>query len=143
MAGVNFVLHAAGWLEAGLTRGYEKLLLDADRLGVMAKLLQGLALDDNAFAMDAFREVGPGKHFLGCAHTLANYRSAYFEPALADSDSFEQWHDAGSKSAEARAAARVKVLLRDYEPPPLDPGVDEGLRDFVERRKAAVDDAWH
>ena len=143
MAGTNFVLHAAGWLEGGLTMGYEKLMLDLDRLGVMARLLEGLALDDNAFAMEAFREVGIGKHFLGCAHTMANYESAFFEPDLADSSSFEQWRDAGGKDAERRAHERWTRLLRDYEAPALDPAVDEALRDFVARRKAEMADAWH
>ena len=143
MAGTNYVLHAAGWLEGGLTMGYEKLVLDLDRLGVMAKLLRGLALDDNAFAMEAFREVGIGKHFLGSAHTLANYETAYFEPDLADANSFEQWRDAGEKDAERRAYERWTGLLRDYEAPPIDPALDEALRDFVDSRKAAVADAWH
>ncbi len=143
LAGVNFVLHAAGWLEGGLVMGYEKFLLDVDRLGIMHVLMKGLALDDNAFAMEAFREVGPGKHFLGSAHTLANYESAYFEPMLADANSFEQWQEAGSKTAEQRAHERWRQMLKDYEPPPIDPGVDEALRELVERKKTAVADAWY
>ena len=88
MAGSNWILHAAGWLEGGLTMGYEKFVLDAERCGIMHRLLQGLELDDNAFAMDAIREAGPGQHFLGTAHTLANYETAYYEAALADANSF-------------------------------------------------------
>jgi trimethylamine--corrinoid protein Co-methyltransferase len=143
LSGVNFVLHAAGWLEGGLTMGYEKLVLDADRLGMMHVLMKGLALDDNAFALDAFREVGPGKHFLGCAHTMANYETAYYEPALADSNSFEQWRDEGEKDALKRAGERVRTLLESYEPPPIDPGVDEALKDYIRRQKASRPDAWH
>lgn len=143
VSGVNFVLHSVGWLEGGLTMGYEKFMLDADRLGAMHRLMRGLDLDDNAFAMDAYREVGPGKHFLGAAHTLANYEDAYYEPALMDADSFEQWRDAGGKSAEERANARWKQMLSDYEAPAIDPGVDESLRDYIERKKGAVADAWH
>jgi len=143
LSGANFVLHAAGWLEGGLTMGYEKFVLDADRLGMMHVLMKGLSLDDNAFALDAFREVGPGKHFLGCAHTLANYETAYYESALADSNSFEQWRDGGEKDALERANERVKAMLAEYVPPPIDTAVDEALRDFICRRKASRADAWY
>jgi trimethylamine--corrinoid protein Co-methyltransferase len=143
MAGTNFVLHSAGWLEGGLTMGYEKFVLDCDRLGMMHRLMAGLDLDENGFAMDAFLECGPGKHFLGSAHTLANYQTAYFEPALSDVNSFEQWQEEGSKSAERRALDRWKKLLRDYQAPPIDESVDEALRDFVARRKAEAPDRWH
>ncbi len=143
LSGANFVLHAAGWLEGGLTMGYEKFVLDADRLGMMHVLMKGLALDDNAFALDAFREVGPGKHFLGCAHTLRNYETAYYEPELADNNSFEQWRDAGEKDALTRAGERVKTLLGSYEPPAIDPGVDEALKNYLRQQKASRPDTWH
>ena len=143
MAGTNFVLHAAGWLEGGLTMGYEKFMLDCDRLGMMHRLLEGLPLDDNAFAMDAFREVGPGKHFFGAAHTLANYRTAYFEPDLADCKSFEQWQEDGAKDALARAGEAWRSRLAGYQAPPLDPAVDEALRAFVAKQHEALPDMWH
>ena len=143
MAGTNFVLHAAGWLEGGLTMGYEKLVLDADRLGMMHVLLQGFALDEDSFALDAFREVGPGKHFLGCAHTMAHYETAFYESSLADNNSFEQWRDAGEKDAVVRANQRFKAMLADYQTPPIDEAVDEALRDYVTRKKASVPDAWY
>ena len=143
IAGSNFVLHSAGWLEGGLTMGYEKFILDCDRLGMMHRLLDGLALDDNALAADAFVEAGPGHHFLGTAHTLKNYESAYYEARTSDSNSFEQWRDQGEKTAEARAFEQCRTLLRAYEPPPIDEGVDEALKDFVARRKEAVPDAWY
>ena len=143
IAGTNFMLHSAGWLEGGLTMGYEKFLLDVDRLGALHVLMKGLALDDNAFAMEAFHEVGPGSHFLGSAHTLANYETAYYEPALADSNSFEQWRDAGEKGAETRAAERCAKLLDAYEAPPLDAGIDESLQAFIAQRQESMPDAWH
>jgi trimethylamine--corrinoid protein Co-methyltransferase len=143
LGGANFILHAAGWLEGGLVMGYEKFALDCDHLGMMHRLLGGLALDDNAMAMDAFREVGPGKHFLGCAHTMANYTTAFYDPELADNDSFEQWRDAGSRDAETRAGTRWQVMLAAHEDPPLDAAVEEALGEFVARRKAAVADAWY
>ncbi|WP_119461964.1 trimethylamine methyltransferase family protein [Rhodospirillaceae bacterium SYSU D60014] len=143
LCGANFILHAAGWLEGGLTMGYEKFVIDADHLGMMHVFTQGLTLDDNAFALDAFREVGPGKHFLGCAHTMANYQTAFYDPEVADNDSFEQWRDAGEKDTQARAHARWKKMLSEYVPPPIDPAVDEALQDFIARKKEAIADAWH
>jgi trimethylamine--corrinoid protein Co-methyltransferase len=143
MAGTNFVLHAAGWLEGGLTMGYEKLILDADRLGMMAKLLEGLSLDDNAFALDTYRQTGFGQHFLGAAHTLANAKTAFYESAIADANSFEQWEIDGCKTAEQRACEIWKRQLREYEPPPIDPGIDEALKALIEKRKSSVPDRWH
>jgi trimethylamine--corrinoid protein Co-methyltransferase len=143
MAGTNFVLHAAGWLEGGLTMGYEKFVLDCDRLGMMHKLLDGLALDDNAFAMDAFHEAGPGKHFLGTAHTLANYQTAYFEPDLSDCNSFEQWLEEGSKDALARASDLWRARLSGYQAPAIDPAVDEALEAYVAKKKESLADMWH
>ncbi len=143
MAGTNFVLHSAGWLEGGLTMGYEKFVLDCDRLGMMHRLMDGLALDDNAFAMDAFHEAGPGKHFLGTAHTLANYQTAYYEPDLADCNSFEQWLEEGEKDALTRAHDLWKAWLEGYEAPAFDPAVDEALQAFIAEKKDSMPDAWH
>ena len=106
------MLQAAGWLEGALTISYEKLMLDADHLGALHTMVRGLALDDNAFAMDAFAEVGPGNHFFGSAHTLANYETAFHESELADVQSFENWLDAGELDSVVRANRRWKQLLR-------------------------------
>jgi trimethylamine---corrinoid protein Co-methyltransferase len=95
LAGVNFVLHVSGWLEGGLSMGYEKFVMDADQAGMMHTLLAGVDLSDNGQAMDAIREVGPGKHFLGCAHTQANFETAFYRSPLADNNSFEQWEAEG------------------------------------------------
>ena len=143
MAGANFVLHAAGWLEGGLVMDYEKLVLDNDRLGMTHHLLRGMALDDNAFAMGGFHEVGPGSHFLGSAHTLANYETAYYEATFGDSASWEQWSEEGELDARQRANADWKARLANHESPPLPADVDEALTEFVERRKASMDDAWY
>jgi trimethylamine--corrinoid protein Co-methyltransferase len=143
LGGANFVLHAAGWLEGGLAFGYEKLLLDADRLGAYQVMLRGMATDDNALARDAYREVEPGGHFLGCAHTLANYETAYYDAVLSDSESVEQWEERGSKDAATRAFERWNAILDAYEPPPIDPGVDEALCAYVAARKMEMPDAWY
>ena len=143
LGGANFVLHAAGWLEGGLTVGYEKFVLDCDRLGMLHTFLAGLPLDDNALAMEAFREIGPGRHYLGAGHTLKNYETAFYDSDLASNESFEQWQEAGEKDANRRAAERCRALLASYEPPPIDAGVEEALSDFVARRKAEMADAWY
>ena len=142
MAGTNFVLHAAGWLEGGLAIGYEKFVLDADQLGMMATFAAGLDLSDNGQALDAIREHTPGQHFLGTAHTLANFESAFYRSETADNSSFEQWVEDGSLDAAQRANRLWKGRLAAYEPPPIDDGVDEALRDFVARRKAELPDTF-
>ena len=103
LCGANFILHGAGWMEGALVMDYEKFMLDAEHLGMMHVFMGGLALDDNAFALDAFRENGPGQHFFDCAHTMANYETAFFEPSLSDNTPFEQWEEQGSRDARTRA----------------------------------------
>jgi len=143
LGGANFVLHAAGWLEGGLCTGYEKLVLDADRLGAYQVMLSGLTIDDNAIARDAYREVEPAGHFLGCAHTMANYETAYYEAVLSDSNNVEQWEEAGSIDAAQRAYDRWNQILRDYEAPPLDAAKDEALLEYIAKRKNEIPDAWY
>ncbi|MCY4068306.1 MAG: trimethylamine methyltransferase family protein [Acidimicrobiaceae bacterium] len=139
-AGVNFVLHAAGWQEGGLALGYEKLILDADQLGAMEVLARGVDMSDNGQAMEAFFSNPHGEHFLGNRHTLANFETAFWRSDISDCSSYEQWMEEGSLSAAQRANARWKKLLADYEPPPLDDATDEELRDYVSRRKAEMPD---
>ena len=124
MAGTNFVLHAAGWLEGGLAVGYEKFVLDADQLGMMATFAAGLDLSDNGQALDAISEHTPGEHFLGTAHTLANFETAFYRSETADNSSFEQWVEDGSLDAAQRANRLWKERLAAYEPPPIDDAVD-------------------
>ena len=142
-AGTNFVLHAAGWLEGGLASSYEKLIMDMDQLGMMHVLAQGVDLSENGQAMDALREVGPGGHFLGCAHTQANFETAFYRSQVADNNSVEQWEAEGRKDAATRANAIWKKMLAEYEAPPLDPGIDEGLKEFIRKRKDSMPDATH
>ncbi|HMB75881.1 MAG TPA: trimethylamine methyltransferase family protein [Kiloniellaceae bacterium] len=143
LAGANFVLHAAGWLEGGLCTGFEKLVMDADRLGAYQVMLQGVPLNEDALARDAYDEVAPAGHFLGCAHTLRNYQTAFYEAALSDSENVESWEERGAMDMERRAYHRWNGLLRDYEAPPLDPAIDEALKDFVARRKSELPDSWY
>jgi trimethylamine--corrinoid protein Co-methyltransferase len=140
LAGVNFMLHAAGWLEGGLVMGYEKFIMDADQASMIAVLLGGVDLSENGQAMDALREVGPGSHFLGSAHTQANFETAFYRSAVSDNNSFEQWEQDGSQDATVRANAIWKKMLAEYEAPPLDPAIDEALIDFITRRKSEFPD---
>ncbi|MBV8663119.1 MAG: trimethylamine methyltransferase family protein [Hyphomicrobiales bacterium] len=143
LAGTNFVLHAAGWLEGGLSASYEKFVMDFDQLGAMHVLAKGIDLSDNGQAMEAFHQVEPGGHFLGCPHTQANFESAFYRSNIADNNSVEQWQEEGSKDAATRANALWKKMLADYEAPPLDPAKDEALRAFIDQRKASMPDATY
>ena len=140
LAGANFINHATGWLEGGLCTGFEKTILDADLCGKLIDFCQGLDLSENAQALDAIAEVGPGSHFLSSAHTLNNYESAFYNSTTADANSFEQWQSEGSLSATKRANRIWKELLERYEQPPIDPAKLEALEEYVAKRKASMPD---
>ena len=140
--GVNFVLHAAGWLEGGLASSYEKFVMDVDQLGMMQTLSQGVDLSENGQAMDAIREVGPGSHFLGCSHTQANFETAFYRSTVADNNSYEQWEAEGGFDTARRANAVWKKWLAEYQAPELDPAAAEAIDDFVARKKASMEDKW-
>ncbi|MEM9146004.1 MAG: trimethylamine methyltransferase family protein [Pseudomonadota bacterium] len=142
LGGVNFMLHSAGWLEGGLVASLEKLVLDADQLGVLHSLAAGVEMDANGQGLDAIREVGPGGHYLGCAHTQANFKTAFWRTEVLDYKPFETWAEEGGSDSVALASARVKRLLGEYQQPTLDPGIAEGLQAFVDRRKAEEPDAF-
>lgn len=143
MAGANFIFQAAGWLESGLTIGYEKFVMDAEQCGALARVVAGLEIDDEQLAADAYREAGVGTNFLGVAHTMRHYKSANFRAELADATPFEQWSEAGSKDMQQRAYGRWNRMLEEYETPPIDPAIDEALLEFISRKKASMEDAWY
>lgn len=140
-AGVNFVLHAAGWIEGGLAISPEKLIMDADQLGAMAVYARGVDMSENGQAMDAFRTNEHGQHFLGTAHTLANFETAFYRSTVADNNSFEQWSEDGSHTAAERANVIWKRMLRDYEGPALDSAFDDEMIEYIAKRKAEMPDA--
>jgi len=142
LSGVNFMLHSCGWLEGGLVSSYEKFVMDADQLGVLHHLARGFEIDANGQALDAIREVGPGGHYLGCAHTQANFKNAFWRTDLLDYKPFETWEEDGARDTAALATARVARLLADYQKPAIDPAVDEALADYVARRKSAMPDSF-
>ena len=141
LAGVNFMLHTSGWLEGGLSMGYEKFIMDIDQAGMIHDFLNGVDLSENGQAMAAIREVGPGQHFLGCDHTRANFETAFFRSSVADNNSFEQWEADGSLDTAQRANLIWKKMLNDYDMPPIDPAVDETLLAFIRQRKESFPDA--
>lgn len=142
LSGVNFMLHACGWLEGGLVSSFEKYVMDADQLGVLHGLAKGVDLSANGQAMDALREVGPGGHFLGCEHTQANYQTAFWRTQVFDYKPFETWDEEGARDTVQLAKARVAKMLSEYQAPPMDPAIAEALAEYVAKKKAAVPDAF-
>ena len=142
LSGVNFMLHAAGWLEGGLVASFEKFVMDADQLGILHHLARGIDMSENGQAMDAIREVGPGGHYLGCAHTQANFKDAFWRTGLLDYKPFETWVDEGERDTVALASAKVSRMLSEYQAPALDPGIAQALQAYVDQRKASEPDAF-
>jgi len=142
LSGVNFMLHACGWLEGGLVSSYEKFVMDADQLGALHGLARGVDVSENGQAMGAIAEVGPGGHYLGCEHTQANFKAAFWRSELFDYKPFETWDEEGARDTAALASVRVKKLLGDYVQPGLDPAIAEALSDYVARKKAGMPDAF-
>ena len=140
-AGVNFLLHTAGWLEGGLTMGYEKFVIDADQAAMMATWVEGVDLSENGLALQSLLTNGPGNHYLGTEHTLANFESAFWSSTQSDNNSFEQWEEEGAKDSITRAAETCTRMLREYEAPPLDEAVDARLTEWIAQRKSSFPDS--
>jgi trimethylamine--corrinoid protein Co-methyltransferase len=136
---VNVMLHAGGWLEGGLTCSFEKLVLDAEILQATTAFLEPFHLDEGELALDAMKEVGPGGHFFGAAHTLERYEDAFYKPILSDWRNFESWSADGAKSATQRAHEIWKQLLKDYQKPPIDPAIEEELQAYMAKRKEEIE----
>jgi len=142
LSGVNFMLHACGWLEGGLVSSFEKFVMDADQLGTLHHFAAGVAMDENAQALGAIAEVGPGGHYLGCAHTQANFKTAFWRTDLLDYKPFETWDEEGARDTQALASARVEKLIQDYRQPALDPQIESELRAYVAEKKASMADSF-
>ncbi len=142
MGGVNFMLHSCGWLEGGLVSSFEKFVMDADQLGILHHLSKGIEIDKNAQALDAIREVGPGGHYLGCAHTQDNFKSAFWRTDLMDYKPFETWQEEGERDTVLLASERVDNLIEMYQKPALDPAVTDALNDYVTTKKSSMPDSF-
>ena len=142
LGGVNFMLHACGWLEGGLVSSFEKFVMDADQLGALHALSKGVDVTENGLAIDALREVGPSGHFLGCKHTQMNFENAFWRSDVFDYKPFETWSDEGGKDTSEFASKRVELLLKNYSKPDLDIAKEEELREFINLKKGSMPDAF-
>ena len=142
LGGVNFMLHSCGWLEGGLVSSFEKFVMDADQLGVLHKLAQGVTVDENAQAMGAIAEVGPGGHYLGCEHTQENFKTAFWRSEVLDYKPFETWEEEGARDTQSLASNRVARLLETYQQPTLDPEILAALEAYVATKKDSMPDAF-
>jgi len=136
MGHANFVHHALGWLEGGLSASFEKFILDAEMIQMMAEFLKPVEVNPAELALEAIEDVGPGGHFFAAAHTLERYEHAFYQPLVSDWRNFETWSEDGAADATRRAHRLYKRLLKEYRQPPLDPAVREELHEFVARRTA-------
>jgi trimethylamine--corrinoid protein Co-methyltransferase len=136
MGGVNFMMHGAGWMEGGLHASLEKMVLDADLLQMVTKMMEPVVVDDDSFAIDTIESVGPGGHFFGTEHTQARFRDAFYRPLISDWRNYESWDEAGRPDAQDKARSLATRFLEAYEPPAMDPAVRSELDAFVARRVA-------
>jgi trimethylamine--corrinoid protein Co-methyltransferase len=139
LGGVNYVLQAAGWLDGGLTASFEQMVLDAEMLEMTARFFAGVPVDDESLALDVMAHATAAGHFLGEEHTRRHFKTEFYFPALADTEAWDAWMKKGARDAADRATTRWKTLLASYVEPTLDPAVDEALRDFMTRRRRAIE----
>ncbi len=140
LAGTNFVMHTAGWLEGGLVACYEKFVIDIQILEMLQNEFTPLEINEESLAFGAHEEVGHGGHFLGAAHTMERFRTCFYRPFLSSSDNFERWMRNGAKDTAARAGEIWRKKLEAYEQPPLDDAVRAELEDYVTRRRRELGD---
>ena len=140
LAGANFVMHSAGWLESGLVSCYEKFIVDVEILRMLQHEFMPLEVTDETLAFSAHEEVGHGGHFLGAAHTLERFRDCFYRPLLSSTENFERWKRLGARDTAVRAGEIWRATLENYEKPPLDPAIEEELAEYVTRRRAELGD---
>jgi len=140
LAGANWVMHSAGWLEGGLVAGYEKFVVDVEILQMLQAEFTPLEIDEGSLAFDAHTEVGHGGHFLGAMHTLERFRTCFYRPMLSSSDNYERWMRGGGLDTAARATTIYQQKLEEYEPPPIDDAIRQELEEYVVRRRAELGD---
>jgi trimethylamine--corrinoid protein Co-methyltransferase len=141
LSGGNYFTHCAGWIESALSTCYVKFITDLEQITIMQRLLAGFEMSEDAMALNAIEEVGPGGNYIGCSHTLGRFRSAFYEPELQTTFTYEQWSEEGKPPVAERALALLSQKLEEYEDPGIDPGLDEVLKDFVRRRHEELPDS--
>ncbi len=140
LAGGNFFTHCAGWIESALSTCYLKYITDLEQLTIIQRLMAGFDMAEDDFAMDAIDEVGPGSIYFGCDHTQKRFRSAFYDPDLQTTITYEQWDEEGRSSVTERALALISQKIEEYEDPGIDPGLDEALLEYMKRRNAELPD---
>jgi trimethylamine--corrinoid protein Co-methyltransferase len=140
LAGTNFVMHSAGWLESGLVSCYEKFVVDVELLRMLHEVFEPLKIDEETLAYGAHQEVGQGGHFLGAAHTLERFRECFYRPLLSSTENYERWSRNGGKDAATRASDVWRKTLEEYEEPAIDAGLKEELKAYVDRRRTELGD---
>jgi trimethylamine--corrinoid protein Co-methyltransferase len=140
LAGTNFVMHSAGWLESALVSCYEKFIVDVEQLRMLHAAFEPLRIDEESLAYSAHQEVGQGGHFLGAVHTLERFRECFYRPLVSSTENFERWKKNGANDTAARANEIWKKTLDEYEKPPIDAGLEEELKGFVDRRRKELGD---
>jgi trimethylamine---corrinoid protein Co-methyltransferase len=140
LAGTNFVMHSAGWLESGLVSCYEKFIVDVELLRMLYHVFQPLNINEETLAFSAHQEVGQGGHFLGAVHTLERFRECFYRPLLSSTENFQRWERLGGRDATERAGEIYKKTLEEYEQPPLDDGIRSELDEYVTRRRSELGD---
>jgi trimethylamine---corrinoid protein Co-methyltransferase len=140
LAGANFVMHSAGWLEAGLVSCYEKFIVDVEVLRQLKHEFTPIDFDEESLAFGAHEEVGPGGHFLGAAHTLERFRECFYRPLLSSTENFDRWSRNGGQEAAERASKIWRDTLEAYEEPPIDGAVKAELKEYVDRRRTELGD---
>jgi len=143
LSGANMIYHSAGWLEGGLSMGYEKFVMDLDHCGMMLKMAGGIPVDKESFGREAYLQTEPGGNFLATDHTMKHFKRANYQSMLGDAGSYEQWIENGSLTLEQRANSRWKTMLEEYQAPEIDPAIDEALLEFMERKKSSMPDKWY
>ena len=141
--GANYILHSAGFLDGLLSMSYEKFILDTDLCGALHSYLKGFEVTEDTLGFDALAEGGPGQHLFATQHTLRHYQTAYWDSATDDHQPWESWDEQGGIDAATRANARWKAQLASYEAPPMEPGTDDALQEFITKTKTAMPDAWY
>ena len=125
---MNFVLHAAGWLEGGLIAGYENFILDLEMCGMMAKYAQGISLSEEDFAWDTLCRDRAGRPFPRRAAHHAPLRDRLLPAAVFNMDNYEKWEAEGSEDIYKKAGAMWRTMLKEYQAPAIDPSIKDALR---------------
>jgi trimethylamine--corrinoid protein Co-methyltransferase len=140
LAGANWVMHSAGWLEGGLVAGYEKFIVDCELVQMLQHEFTPLEIDEASMAFGAHEEVGHAGHFLGAAHTMERFRTCFYRPFLSSSDNYEKWMRTGGRDTATRAGEIWRKKVEEYEQPPLDDAIRQELEEYVVRRRAELGD---